>query len=74
MTNFEKWKMEITVNDIENLIVLLNCARCPACGHVNSNETFFECRKCFERWANTDAEIGCPIKESCQYFSEAKCN
>lgn len=61
MTNFEKWKANLDLNDlIEGRDVVLRCSKCPAKkDHVcmgGKHGWALPCKDKFQTWANKEAE------------------
>ena len=54
MTNFEKWKAELTAYDVLQLYYNQNCKDCPAIT-ICYNDKGGSCNDAFFEWANQEA-------------------
>lgn len=59
MTNFEKWKEELTVDMLitNEHNVRLECQICPAINYCSESRSFYQtCGLLFRNWANQEAD------------------
>ena len=58
MTNFEKWKNDLTVESLATSLQTCHCEDCPAEDFCNSKDgqVIIGCEATVEAWANTEVK------------------
>jgi len=62
MTNFEKWKQDLTISEANAIFIFGGCGLCPAKNVCDGSLPALSCERAFQKWTNTRADIlPCPF-------------